>query len=155
MSRAFGAVEEHELFWAMELKMPVWDWMVWAGGACAIPSEVNRDCRFPAAGLSELLDCPWVGEIAEGCGTGARGGARWWLSPCWVPPREFVSAAASAAAAPLRELSALSRWFPTPSAAGLRPSCSSVSETRFRLVSVLTCSCLDMMRETITLITFN
>ena len=62
MSRAFGAVEEHELFWAMELTMPVWDWMVWAGGACAIPSEVNRDCRFLAAGLSELLHGLSVGR---------------------------------------------------------------------------------------------
>ena len=65
-----------------------------------------------------------------------------------------MSAAASAAAAPVCELSVFSFWFPTPSAAGLNPSCSSVSETRLRLVSVFICSCFVMMRDTITFTTF-
>ena len=89
------------------------------------------------------------------CGAVAIGTAGWWLRPCWLLPSEFVSAAASAAAALVGELSDLSFGFPTPSAAGLSPSCSSVSETRWRLDSVLACSCFDMMRDTITLTTFS
>ena len=123
-----------------------------------MPSNENRERRSP--GTAEIGALP---VASSGCAV--VGGVHWldegvlWRGAVGdafaITPSDWFKAAASAAAAPVCALSALSFWLLMPKAAGLRPSCNRVSNTRFRLFSVFTCSCFDMMRDTMTLIMFS